>query len=50
MYIARLNRQPFLRFHLTPIKMAEIKTQVTIHVGKDMEIEEHSSIAGGIAS
>jgi hypothetical protein len=39
-----------LRFYLTPIRMAEIKTQVTAHVGKDVGKEEHSSIAGGIAS
>jgi hypothetical protein len=39
-----------LRFHLTPVRMAKIKTQVTTDAGKDMEKEEHSSIAGGIAS
>ena len=38
-----------LRFYLTPIRMAKIKTQVTAHVGKDM-IKEHSSTAGGIAN
>ena len=30
--------------------MAKIKTQVTADAGKDVEKEEHSSIAGGIAS
>ena len=35
-----------LRFHLTPIRTAKSKT----HVGNDEEIEEHSSIAGGIAN
>jgi hypothetical protein len=37
-----------LRFHLTPVRMVKIKTSVTAHVGKDMEKEEHSSVAGGI--
>jgi hypothetical protein len=40
-----------LRIHLTPIRMAKIKlTQVTADAGEDAEKEEHSSIAGGIAS
>ena len=39
-----------LRFHLTPLRMAKIKTQVTADVGKDVEKKEHSSIASGIAS
>jgi hypothetical protein len=39
-----------LRFHITSIRMAKIKTQVTAHVGEDVEKEEHSSIAGEIAS
>jgi hypothetical protein len=39
-----------LRFHLTPVRMVKIKTQVTADAGKDVEKEEHSSIAGGIAS
>jgi hypothetical protein len=34
-----------MRFHLIPVK-----TQVTADAGKDVEKEEHSSIAGGIAS
>jgi hypothetical protein len=32
-----------LRFHLTPIRMAKFKTQVTADTGKDVE-------TGGIAS
>jgi hypothetical protein len=36
-----------LRFHLIPIRMAKIKTQVSAHVGKNVEEEKHSSIAGG---
>jgi hypothetical protein len=39
-----------LRFHLTPVRMAKIKSQVTADAGKDMVKEDHSSIAGGIAS
>jgi hypothetical protein len=38
------------KFHLTPVRMAKIKTQVTADAGKDVEKEEHSSISGGIAS
>jgi hypothetical protein len=39
-----------LKFHFTQIKMAKIKTQVTGHVGKDVEKEEHFSIPGGVAT
>jgi hypothetical protein len=39
-----------LRFHLTPIRMAKSKPQVTTHVGEDVEKEKHSSIDGGIAN
>jgi hypothetical protein len=38
-----------LRFHLTPIRMAKIKNQMTVGAGEDVEKEEHSSIVGGIA-
>jgi hypothetical protein len=38
-----------LSFHLTPVMMAKIKTQVIADVGKDVE-KKHSSIAGGIKS
>jgi hypothetical protein len=30
--------------------MAKTKTQVTIHIGRNLEKEEYSSIAGGIAN
>jgi hypothetical protein len=33
-----------LRFHLTSVRMAKIKIQVTADAGKDVEKEEHSSI------
>ena len=39
-----------LRFHLTPVRMARSKIQVTADAGKDVEKEEHSSIVGGFAS
>jgi hypothetical protein len=39
-----------LRFHLTPVRLAKIKTQVTADAGQDVEKEEHSSIAGGFSS
>jgi hypothetical protein len=42
-----------LRFHLTPVRIANIKTskpQLTTHAGEDVEKEEHSSIAGGTAN
>jgi hypothetical protein len=35
---------------LTPVRMAKTKPQVITHVGEDVEKEEHSSIAGGIAN
>jgi hypothetical protein len=39
-----------LRFHLTPIRIAKIKTQVTTDAGETVEKKEHSSIAVMIAS
>jgi hypothetical protein len=39
-----------LRFHLIPIRMTKIKTQVTADTGKVEENEEHSSIDGQIVS
>ena len=30
-----------LRFHLTPVRMAKIKTQVTADDGKEIEKEEY---------
>jgi hypothetical protein len=39
-----------LRSHLTPVRMARSKIQVTADAGEDVEKEEHSSITGGIAS
>jgi hypothetical protein len=39
-----------LRSHLTPVRMAKIKNQVTADAGEGVEKEEHSSTAGGIAT
>ena len=39
-----------LRFHLIPVRMAKIKNSVSADAGKDVEKEEHSSIAGWTAS
>jgi hypothetical protein len=39
-----------LRFHLTPVRMAKIKNSGDSRCCEDVEKEEHSSIAGGIAS
>jgi hypothetical protein len=40
-----------LRFYLIPIRVAKIKTSGdTAHASKDVEKEERSSIAGGIAN
>jgi hypothetical protein len=39
-----------LRFHLTPVRMAKIKNSGDCNALEDVEKEEHSSIAGGIAS
>ena len=42
------NKQ--LRLYLTQSEWLKSKTQVTADAGKNVEKEEHSSIAGGIAN
>jgi hypothetical protein len=39
-----------LRFHLTPVRMAEIKTSSDSSCWQDVEQGEHSSIADGSAN
>ena len=48
--IREMQIKTTLRFNLTPVRKAKIKTRVTADAGKDVEKEEHSSIVGGIAS
>ena len=48
--IREMQIKTTLRFHITPIRRAKIKTQVTAHVGKNEEKKKYSSIAGGIAN
>jgi hypothetical protein len=38
-----------LRFHLTPVRTAKIKSQVTVDAARDVEKEQDSSMAGGLA-
>jgi hypothetical protein len=39
-----------LRLQFTPMRMATMKKSTNSSAGKDVEIEEHSFIAGGIAN
>ena len=48
--IREIQSKTTLRFHLIPVRMAEIKTQGTADAVEDVEKEEHSSTAGVIAS
>ena len=48
--IRKMKIKTTQRFHLTAVRIAKIKTQVTEEAGEDMKKEEHSSIVGGIAS
>ena len=44
------ENKAFLKFYITPIRMAKKKPQLTVNADEDMEKEEHSTIAGGIAN
>jgi hypothetical protein len=48
--IREMQIKTTLRFYLTPVRKAKTKPQVTADAGKDVEKEEHSSIAGEIPS
>ena len=48
--IREIQIKKALRFHLTPVRIAMIKIYVTVAAVEDLDKEEHSSIAGGIAS
>ena len=48
--IKEMQIKTTLRFHLTPVRIAMIKIYVTVAAVEDLDKEEHSSIAGRIAS
>jgi len=48
--IREMQIKTTLRFPLRQSEWLRSKTQVTADVGEDVEKEEHSSIAGGIAN
>jgi hypothetical protein len=48
--IREMQIKTTLRFHFTQSELLKSKSQVTADAGKDVEKEEHFSIAGGIAS
>jgi hypothetical protein len=48
--IREMQIKTTLRFHLTPVRMVRNKNSADSRCSKDVKKEEHSSIAGGIAS
>jgi hypothetical protein len=48
--VEKKKASPTLRFCLIPIRMAKINTQVAAQAREDVENEEHSSMAGGVAN
>ena len=45
--IREMQMKTTMRYHLTPVRMAIIKSLQTINAGEGMEKREHSYIAGG---
>jgi hypothetical protein len=41
--IREIQMKTILRFHLTPVGIAKITTQVAAQAGEDVEQEEHST-------
>ena len=48
--IREMKIKATLRFHLTPVRMAKVKSSGTADAGEDVEKEAHSFIVGGIPS
>ena len=48
--IRKIQTKMTLRFHLTPVRMAKIKTQVTAYAREAVEQGEDSSISGRSAN